>query len=74
MGVPLRSMPRVGGQVTIAYLDATVNGVVVAVDPAVPCVEVETEDGARQTFGLNRATATFTAGGSQTGARLRFLD
>jgi hypothetical protein len=67
-------MPRVGGRVTVEYLGATVRGVVIAVDPAVPQVEVETDDGARQTFGLNRATATFTAGASQTGARLRFLD
>lgn len=65
-------MPQVGGQVSIEYLGATVRGVVRHVDVQERRVEVETEDGRLERFALNRATATFTADGSQTGARLRF--
>jgi hypothetical protein len=36
-------------------------------------LEVVTEDGASLSFELNRATATFTAGGGQTAPRLRFV-
>ena len=54
--MPLRAMPEIGRPV-----DADGRRLV-----------VETEDGGALAFELNRATATFTAGGSQTGARLRF--
>lgn len=57
---------------SIEYLGSTVFGVVHAVDVDARRVEVETEDGSFEMFALNRATATFTADGSQTGARLRF--
>ncbi|MGI8713080.1 MAG: hypothetical protein ACR2NR_07855 [Solirubrobacteraceae bacterium] len=70
--MPLRAMPQVGGQVSIEYLGATVTGVVSQVDVDGRRVEVTTDDGRLETFALNRATATFTADGSQTGARLRF--
>jgi hypothetical protein len=66
-------MPRVGGPVSIHHLGCTVLGVVHAVDVEGRRVEVETEDGCLESFALNRATATFTADGSQTGARLRFV-
>lgn len=65
-------MPELGGVVLIDHLGSTVAGVVSHVDGDGRRLEVETEDGATTTFVLNRATATFTAGGGQTGARLRF--
>lgn len=65
-------MPHVGAQVTVEYLGFSVHGVVRLVDDDGRHVEVETEDGRHEIFALNRATATFTAGGGQTGARLRF--
>ncbi len=65
-------MPEVGRPVLIEYLGTTVAGTVMRVAPDGRRLEVETEDGATLTFELNRATATFTADGSQTGARLRF--
>ncbi len=65
-------MPRVGGPVLVEYLGATVGGTVARVDPDGRRLEVHTDDGATLTFVLNRATATFTDGGGQTGARLRF--
>lgn len=67
-------MPHPGAAVDIDYLGSTVRGVVHDVSPDGRRLEVVTEDGARMTFALNRATATFTAGGAQTGARLRFTD
>ncbi len=65
-------MPEVGGPVTIDYLGSMARGVVRSVDPDARRLEVDTEDGATLSFELNRATATFTAGGSQTGPRLSF--
>jgi hypothetical protein len=70
--VPLRAMPEIGRLVLIDYLGATVAGTVAHVDADGRRVQVETDDGATLTFELNRATATFTVDGSQTGARLRF--
>jgi hypothetical protein len=65
-------MPTVGGQVLVDYLDATVRGTVREVGADGRTLTVVTEDHRQLTFALNRATATFTAGGGQTGPRLRF--
>jgi hypothetical protein len=65
-------MPEVGGSVLIDFLGSTVSGTVRRVDRDGRRVEVMTEEGDTLTFSLNRATATFTADGSQTGPRLRF--
>lgn len=70
--MPLRAMPEIGRPVLIDHLGMTVAGTVVSVDADGRRLVVETEDGGPLAFELNRATATFTAGGSQTGARLRF--
>lgn len=70
--MPLRAMPRPGAAVLIDYLGATVRGTVTRVAQGGRELEVLAEDGATMTFALNRATATFTAGGAQTGPRLRF--
>lgn len=56
----------------IDFLGATVAGTVRRVESDGRTLEVETDDGSGLTFTLNRATATFTADGGQTGARLRF--
>ena len=66
-------MPEVGRSVLIDYLGATVHGTVKEVADEGRRLEVVTEDGATLTFGLNRATAMFTAGGGQTAPRLRFV-
>ncbi len=71
--MPLRSMPEVGGRVVVNYLGATVPGTVRSVSDDGRRLEVMTEDGERLAFALNRATATFTAEGEQTGARLTFV-
>lgn len=71
--MPLRAMPHVGRPVLIEYLGTRVRGSVGRVADEGRWLEVLTEDGATITFALNRATATFTAGGSLTGARLRFV-
>ena len=70
--MPLRAIPEIGRPVLIDHLGMTVAGTVVSVDADGRRLVVETEDGGALAFELNRATATFTAGGSQTGARLRF--
>ncbi len=67
-------MPHLGGRVLVDYLGATVGGTLSRVDDDGRRLEVLTEDGAALVFMLNRATATFTADGSPTGARLRFVD
>jgi hypothetical protein len=71
--VPLRALPTPGRPVEIDYLGATVGGTVSHVAEDGRTLQVVTEEGATLTFTLNRATATFTAGGGQTGPRLRFL-
>lgn len=70
--MPLRAMPQLGGSVLVDYLGATVAGTVKQIDDDGRRLEVLTEDGATLSFSLNRATATFTADGGQTAARLRF--
>jgi hypothetical protein len=70
--MPLRAMPHVGASVSIEYLGATLRGVVDSMEGDGRRLLVQTEDGRLTTFALNGATATFTADGSQTGARLRF--
>jgi hypothetical protein len=65
-------MPHVGGSVLVDFLGSTIAGTVTHVASDGRAVEVETDDGATMTFALNRATAIFTANGTQTGARLRF--
>jgi len=65
-------MPTPGRPVAIDYLGTTVGGTVSQVADDGRRVEVVTDDGASLTFVLNRATATFTADGGQTGPRLRF--
>jgi hypothetical protein len=62
-------MPQPGGSVQIDYLGSTVPGTVSDVADDGRRLEVVTDEG----FTLNRATATFTAGGGQTGPRLRFM-
>ena len=70
----LRVMPVVGAEVVVDHLSWTERGTVDHVDETQRRVEVTTERGTAIVFALNRATATFTADGSQTGARLRFGD
>lgn len=70
--MPIRAMPTLGGEVRVDFLGATVPGTVIGVDAEGRRLEVETEDGARLHFTLNRATAAFTSDGL-TGARLRFV-
>ena len=65
-------MPVVGAAVIIDHLGSTEHGVVAAVDSVQRSVRVATEHGRTLTFVLNRATATFTSDGAQTGSRLRF--
>jgi hypothetical protein len=65
-------MPRVGGAVLVSWLGSTVRATVDAVDDDGRRLHVTTEDGESLWFALNRATATFTAEGQQTGARLSF--
>jgi hypothetical protein len=71
--MPLRSMPVIGARVVVNYLGATVRGTVRSVSEDGRRLEVMTEDGDTLPFALNRATATFTAEGKQTGARLTFV-
>jgi hypothetical protein len=66
-------MPQPGRSVLIDYLGTTVHGTVKEVSDEGRRLEVVTEDGDTLTFALNRATATFTAGGGQTAPRLRFV-
>jgi hypothetical protein len=65
-------MPTVGGPVVIRYLGSTARGTVREVDQDGRRLLVATEDGETIAFTLNLATATFTADGSQEGARLSF--
>ncbi len=65
-------MPQVGASVRVNFLGATVRGAVHRVADDGRKLEVATDDGEILLFALNRATATFTAEGHQTGARLSF--
>ena len=67
-------MPQLGGRVLIDSLGSTVRGTVREIADEGRRLEVVTEDGHALTFALNRATATFTAGGGQTAPRLRFVE
>lgn len=66
-------MPRPGQSVQVDYLGSTVSGTVSAVTDDGRTLDVVCDDGATLRFTLNRATAIFTAGGGQTGPRLRFV-
>ena len=72
--MPLRAMPQVGGAVVVSFLGCAVDGTGGSMSPDRRRLEVITEDGAALWFAMNRATATFTAEGHQTGARLTFPD
>ncbi|MGI9184400.1 MAG: hypothetical protein ACR2GZ_05455 [Solirubrobacteraceae bacterium] len=65
-------MPQIGGSVVVSFLGSRVRGTVDSVDPDGRRLRVTTEEGEALTFALNGATATFTAEGHQTGARLAF--
>jgi hypothetical protein len=67
-------MPQVGGAVVVNFLGSTARATVGSVSADGRRLEVTTEDGETLSFALNRATATFTAEGHQTGARLTFPD
>jgi hypothetical protein len=67
-------MPVVGGRVIVNFLGTSVPGTVSAVLEDGRRLEVTTDEGETILFALNRATATFTAQGEQTGARLSFVD
>jgi hypothetical protein len=72
--MPLRAMPEVGGAAVVSFLGCAVYATVGSVSPDGRRLEIITEDGESLWFALNRATATFTAEGHQTGARLTFPD
>ena len=72
--MPLRSMPRVGGRVVVNFLGATVHGTVRSVSDGRAPAGGGDRGRRDAAFALNRATATFTAEGQQTGARLTFVD
>lgn len=65
-------MPQVGGAVLVRFLGAAVPGTVQHVLEDGRRVVVRTVEGETIGFSLNRATATFTAEGQLTGARLVF--
>ena len=65
-------MPVVGADVIVDHLGTVEHGIIDSVDPEARTVRVRTERGGMLTFALNRATATFTTDGGQTGSRLRF--
>jgi hypothetical protein len=69
--MPLRRQPRVGAEVTVAYLGTTVPGVIVAVDDEGRLVTVVTDDERTIEFVLNPASARFLGGEGWT-ARLIF--
>jgi hypothetical protein len=56
----------------VNFLGSSVRGTVDSIEPDGRRLCVTTEDGETLFFALNRATATFTAEGEQTGARLAF--
>jgi len=60
--------------VIVNFLGCTVRATVRTVAPDGRALEVSTEEGEVLAFALNGATATFTAEGHQTGARLTFED
>jgi hypothetical protein len=70
--VALRAMPQIGASVMVSFLGSRVRGTVDSVDAGGRRLHVTTDEGEALTFALNGATATFTAEGHQTGARLAF--
>jgi hypothetical protein len=70
--VMLRAMPQVGGSVLVNFLGSAVPATVDRVEGEGRRLRVTTDDGESLWFALNGATATFTAEGHQTGARLSF--
>jgi hypothetical protein len=68
----LRAMPTIGGSVLIRYLASSSWGTVREIGEDGRRLLVSTEEGETVAFVLNGATATFTAEGSQEGARLSF--
>jgi hypothetical protein len=67
-----RAIPRVGDEVTVAYLSVMVTGVVAEVSDGLRSLGVLTEEGEALRFELNRATGRYLSGGGQSGARLLF--
>jgi hypothetical protein len=65
-------MPVVGAAVIIDHLGSTEHGLVATVNAHERSVGDTPARGRALTFVLNRATATFTSDGGQTGSRLRF--
>jgi len=65
-------MPKVGARVLVNFLGSSVRATVDSVSDDGRRLRVTTEEGETIAFALNRATATFTAEGHQTGARLSF--
>jgi phage baseplate assembly protein gpV len=70
--MPIRALPRIGDQVTVAFLSGQVGGVVAGADDEQRSVNVVTDDGETVRFALNRATGRFLSDGRQSGARLLF--
>jgi hypothetical protein len=70
--MPLRVMPHIGRSVVVVYLDSRVAGVISEVLEDGRRVIVNTEEGERIGFALNRATAAFTAEHVRSGPRLIF--
>ena len=71
--MPLRRLPRVGAEVTVAYLGTSVPGVIVRVEDEGRRLSVATEDDRTIEFVLNPASARFLGGEGWT-ARLIFDD
>jgi hypothetical protein len=69
-----RRQPAVGTGVTVALLARQVAGTVEEVSAGGRRLTVLTEDGELIEFALNAAKGYFTAGGTQSGARLSFED
>jgi hypothetical protein len=65
-------MPHIGGAVLVSFLGSTVHATVDRIESGGRRLRVTTDDGETLWFALNGATATFTAEGHQTGARLSF--
>jgi hypothetical protein len=70
--MPIRTIPRVGDQVTVAFLSAQIAGVVARAEDELRSVNVVTDDGETVRFALNRATGRYLSDGRQSGARLLF--
>jgi hypothetical protein len=68
----VRALPRIGDEVTVAYLSVRVDGVVADLDENLRSLEVLTDEGDRLTFALNPATGRYLGDGRQSGARLLF--